>query len=61
MDFYGEPSDIDFSSSWLNFANENIVIKDKKKSVIQSVVDDIKVWLWLLYKIKGDYEPLKNI
>ena len=34
----------------------NIVIKDKKKSVIQSVVDDIKVWLWLLYKIKGDYD-----
>ena len=56
MDFYGEPSDIDFSSSWLNFANENIVIKDKKKRVIQSVVDDIKVWLWLLYKIKGDYD-----
>ena len=56
MEFHGEPSDVDFSSCWLNFANENIVIKDKKKSVIQSVVDDIKVWLWLLYKIKGDYD-----
>ena len=30
-------------------------MNNKKQRIIQSVIDDIKVWVWALHKIKGDF------
>lgn len=50
--------DIDFNDNYLKFANkqkETDSVKDIKQTIIQSVIDDIKVWIWALHKIKGDF------
>jgi len=51
-------TNIDYNTSYLKFANkqkEMDSVEDKEQSIKQSIIDDIKVWIWALYKIKGNF------
>jgi radical SAM superfamily enzyme YgiQ (UPF0313 family) len=51
-------TNIDYNDSFLKFANkqkELDKVENKEQNIKQSIIDDIKVWIWALHKIKGDF------